>query len=82
MVSSQVRRDIAAIVQGKWRDQMLIRTASSNLALASKGTLHPEAVGAAGVMLAERENRNLAVATAEIRGYLQDLHELLEDVIR
>ena len=79
-VVERVLGDVRVIL-GAPKRVFSVRKARNNLQMTCLGTLYPDAVAAAVGMLAEREAMDHTAALADVRGYLSDLRDLLDEVL-
>ena len=80
LVTGRVRDDFRAIL-GVRKRIFSVRRARNNLAMTCSGALLPDVLVAAAAMLAERDSVDRATSEADLKGYLSDLRDLVDDVL-
>lgn len=81
-VTASVRQDVLGIVGDGRGASLRVSTARNNLQMTTRGSLRAEAVADAAAMLSEREGVERVAARADLVGYLNDLHELLDEALK
>jgi hypothetical protein len=84
-----VRRRVEGDIQDIWKrsasksaDRQAIRTARNNLTLALRGAIAQVLLPAAATQLSARDRISVTDAEARIRGFLTDLTETLDEIMR